>query len=628
LAGLYAVSRCNFLVFHCLTEAFSIIIASAVFALFWNTRRFLESGVYLVVGLGCLFGGLFDLIYVFAYPGMTVFPGAGGDLALQGKTVAQWYVSLSCVGAFPFLRRKVQVSLALFVYGAAAAIALASIFYWRVFPHCYVAGVGITAFERLGLVLSCSAYLTAVVLLFHNRREFDGYVFKCFAAILIVFFVQDFAGAVATDLAVFARTIAHLCQIVALFFVYKAFVEVGLTRPYDLLFRRRQQAAEALEREQQFLQAVLDNVQSGIAACDADGVLTLFNRALQDFHGLPQEPIPAEQWAEHYDLYHADGKTRMAARELPLVRALRGERFHDLEMRIVPKTAPARSFLASAAPLPGADGQPRGAVVVLHDVTELKRAQEIVRLAHDEALQRHQAELAHVARLSVMGELAASLAHELNQPLHAVTNYAYGCICRLQGMPGRDQELILALEQINNEANRAAEIIRRIRAFVQKRKPQFGGVPVNDLIRGTLVLAQTAIERCRARVGLELAEGLPAVSGDPVEIEQVVMNLVLNGLEAMDQTPEPSRLLRIKTWQRDKQTVQVDVCDGGQGIRAEDGERIFEPFFSTKPEGMGMGLAISRSIIQAHAGRLWATANEPRGSAFHFTLPVSEEHDP
>ena len=144
LAGLYAISRHNFLLFHCLTEAFSIAIAIAVFAIFWNTRQYFENGIYLILGFGCLFAGVLDLIYIFAYKGMSVFPGADGNIALQAKTAAQWFVSLSCVGAFPFLRRKINPGLALGVYLALLAIALGTIFYWRVFPDCYREDVGQT----------------------------------------------------------------------------------------------------------------------------------------------------------------------------------------------------------------------------------------------------------------------------------------------------------------------------------------------------------------------------------------------------------------------------------------------------------------------------------------------------
>ena len=357
MLGLYAISRYNFLLFHCLAEAFSIVIAIAVFAIFWNTRQFLENGIYLVIGFGCLFAGLFDLIYIFAYPGMSVFPGGRWEhcparedgCPMVRKPVVRVRLRVSATQDQPE-SRPVRLQ------RARRRSRWGRIFYWRVFPDCYVEGVGQTLFEKTGLAISCSAYLGALVLLVRNRREFDSYVFQLLAATLIVFFVEDLASAVATDMNGSAKTVAHLCQVVALFFVYKAFVEVGLTKPYDLLFRSQQQSAEALERQQQFLEAVLDNAHSGIVACDANGVLTLFNRALREFHGLPQEPIPPGQWAEHYDLFHADGKTRMRTEEIPLFRTLQGEHIHDVEMMIVPKAGPPRTLVAGGEPLRGKDG--------------------------------------------------------------------------------------------------------------------------------------------------------------------------------------------------------------------------------------------------------------------------------
>jgi signal transduction histidine kinase/ActR/RegA family two-component response regulator len=253
LAGLFAVAQYNFLLFHVLAEAYTIIIAIAVYVIFWNTRHLLQNGLYLVVGFGCLFGGIFDIIYVLAHPGMPLFPQVGGNLALQAKTVAQWYVSLSCVGAFAYMHRMLDQTRALLLYGATALIALAAI-YWRVFPDCYREGVGITAFERFGLVISCSAYLVALGLLIRTRHEFDGRVFRVLAATLITFFVQDAVSALAVDLDDWARIVAHMCQVVAISFVYKAFVEVGLRKPYDLLFRRLQRSAEEIRQINKTLQ--------------------------------------------------------------------------------------------------------------------------------------------------------------------------------------------------------------------------------------------------------------------------------------------------------------------------------------------------------------------------------------
>jgi C4-dicarboxylate-specific signal transduction histidine kinase len=272
----------------------------------------------------------------------------------------------------------------------------------------------------------------------------------------------------------------------------------------------------------------------------------------------------------------------------------------------------------------GQDGQILSWFGCATDIEDLKQAQEILEQAHEEQLQRHRAELAHMARLNMMGEMAASLAHELNQPLHAVKNYAYGSICRLRKTPQTDPELVAALEQISEEANRAAAIVRRVRAFVQKREPQLHPVSINRLVEEVVLLAKAEFEQQHGAVVLALSENLPLVLGDPVQIEQVLMNLVHNGLEAMDETPHENRRLSIKTARLGDNSIQVDVGDHGKGIAGVDLEKVFEPFFTTKPEGMGMGLAISRSIIQAHGGRLWATANQGPGCTFHFTLPIGK----
>jgi C4-dicarboxylate-specific signal transduction histidine kinase len=210
----------------------------------------------------------------------------------------------------------------------------------------------------------------------------------------------------------------------------------------------------------------------------------------------------------------------------------------------------------------------------------------------------------------------------LNQPLHAVNNYARGSIRRLQKAPQKDGEIFAALEQISAEANRAAEIVRRVRRFVQKGEPQFSEVRVNRLVEEVVLLAKTELEQRHVRVDLALTDDLPMALGDPIQIEQVLMNLLRNGLEAMEETPQEDRIVCIRSMQYNDDRIQVDVCDAGSGIAGEDLEKLFEPFFTTKPQGMGMGLAISRSIIQAHGGQLWASANHDRGSTFHFTLPV------
>jgi C4-dicarboxylate-specific signal transduction histidine kinase len=164
--------------------------------------------------------------------------------------------------------------------------------------------------------------------------------------------------------------------------------------------------------------------------------------------------------------------------------------------------------------------------------------------------------------------------------------------------------------------------VRRVRRFVEKRDTQFSEVRVNRLVEEVVLLAKTELQQRHARVVLALGDDLPAVLGDSIQIEQVLMNLLRNGLEAMEETPQQDRIVCIRSMRYNDNRIRVDVCDAGSGIAGEDMEKLFEPFFTTKPDGMGMGLSIGRTIIQAHGGQLWASANHDRGSTFHFTLPV------
>ena len=251
------------------------------------------------------------------------------------------------------------------------------------------------------------------------------------------------------------------------------------------------------------------------------------------------------------------------------------------------------------------------------DITDRKDAEQ--------RQQRHEAELAHVARIATMGEMAASLAHELNQPLQAVITYADGSIMRLAKQPDKDEQLVSTLEQISHEANAHGQIIRRIRGFVEKRQPQVSEVLVNELVDDCIRLNHGELERRRIHVVMELGHDLPPLRGDPVQVEQVILNLVRNAMESMDETPDDSRTLSVRSSRDGECAVQVNVCDHGKGIGNEPLEKLFEPFFTTKPEGMGMGLTISRSIVQAHEGRLWASVNGEGGCTFHFTLPAARK---
>jgi C4-dicarboxylate-specific signal transduction histidine kinase len=250
------------------------------------------------------------------------------------------------------------------------------------------------------------------------------------------------------------------------------------------------------------------------------------------------------------------------------------------------------------------------------EVAERKRMQDKV--------QQHRAELAHVGRVSMIGEMAASLAHELNQPLTVISGCAQFCLNNLRGGAATQEKLFDAMEQTVEQAERATKIIGRVRNFIHKEEPGKERIDVNDAIRDIATLLCSDAREHGVEVKLGLADTMLPVDADPIQLQQVVLNLAHNGIEAMTETEAGSRHLYIETHGHGNGGVEVTIRDQGNGIPSEIREHLFDPFVTTKPHGLGMGLSISRSIIEAHGGRLWVATDRTDGSTFHFTLPASE----
>jgi two-component system sensor histidine kinase TtrS len=249
------------------------------------------------------------------------------------------------------------------------------------------------------------------------------------------------------------------------------------------------------------------------------------------------------------------------------------------------------------------------------DITE----QKIVAKQHDE----HQQQLAHVSRVSMMGEMASSIAHELNQPLAAIANYAQGCVRRMSSPNYNPTQIINALENISNQSKRSGDIIKRMRDFVRKGEPNRASTDINLIIQDSVQLANFEARKRGVYVHMQLQKVMPLVLADNIQIEQVVLNLIRNAFEAMDGNSWTRKELIIHSWYNTQiDMVEVAVWDTGHGISNEQRDNLFDAFFSTKPEGMGMGLSISRSIVESHGGHLSANINQVKGTTFRFSLPV------
>jgi len=273
-----------------------------------------------------------------------------------------------------------------------------------------------------------------------------------------------------------------------------------------------------------------------------------------------------------------------------------------------------RRLLQQAVVLRDAEGKVLKFVGTTTDIDDQKRAEE--------ALRQAAAELAHANRVTTMGELSASIAHEINQPVGATLINAGTAARWLARQPPNLEEARQSIDRIISDSNRAADILSRIRDFSKKAVAQKGDLEINEAILEIMTLARAAVSDHGVLVKMQLSEGLPRILGDRIQLQQVTLNLVMNAIEAMSEVVEGSRELLISTGRPESGGVLVSICDSGPGLPQADPERIFEAFYTTKASGMGMGLAICRSIIQNHGGRLWAAANVPRGAIFQFTVPI------
>jgi len=326
-------------------------------------------------------------------------------------------------------------------------------------------------------------------------------------------------------------------------------------------------------------------------------------------HGVPSREAMWER-------VHPDDRdwVRQAARE-----ARRQKRDYAVEHRILLPDGTVRYLEATARFVSSADFE-RFEVVGTHvDVTERKRAQE-----ERERLRQLEADLAHMNRLSMMGELAASLIHEITQPIASARNNARAALNFFDNQPSDLSEIKEALGSVVGDADRAGHIVDRIRDQIKKAPSRRDRFDLNEAINEVVTLARSALTENEVSVQTRLAEGSLPVQGDRVQVQQVTLNLILNAVEAMGSIEAGARELLISTKQSETKGIVVAVGDSGPGIDPEDRERVFQAFYTTKSSGVGMGLSICRSIIEAHGGRLWADANEPRGAVFQFTLSNAE----
>jgi PAS domain S-box-containing protein len=375
---------------------------------------------------------------------------------------------------------------------------------------------------------------------------------------------------------------------------------------FNDITERKQAEVKSRESERRF-RLLAEFIPHHVWTLSPNGALGYWNQRLLDYTGLTPEELRLGCWAALYP----DCVTGVQA---AWEQAWAHGTDYEMEQRVRGRGGNYRRFLCRAVAVRDEQERVVEWVVTNTDVEELRQTED--------ALRTTQGELAHVARVVAMGELTSSIAHEINQPLTVIVANANACQRLLQADVVNVEEIRGAVTDIIAAGQRAAEVIRQIRDLLKNRTPSKVSLDVNELIREAIALIPHVLKKYKITLRTDLAADMPSVLGDRIQLEQVILNLMVNGIEAMVSIDDRLRVLTMRSAADAAGNVLVEVKDSGIGLVITNVEKIFETFFTTKPSGMGMGLSISRSIITSHGGRLWATANvQDHGATFQFCLP-------
>ena len=589
LFGLYMASRYNYLLFHSIAEIFSIIVAVAIFIIAWNSRRFLDNAYFLFLGIAFLFVGALDLLHTLVYPGMEVFPEHGTNTAAQLWVSARYLQSLSLLIAPLIIGRKLRVNLVFLGYGLVGAFVIVSILYWNIFPTCFVEGVGLTIFKKVSEYIISFILVGAILSMYRQRRKFDVVVLRLLFAAIFVTIASELSFTFYESPFGFPNLLGHFLKIAAFYLIYKAIIETGLVKPYDLLFR------DLKLREEQY-RDLYEEAPDAYFSCGVDGIIKRANRSATELLGYRREelvgkPVP--------DLY-ADTPNGKAAAEGVFKRFLSGEEIRDQELEARRADGSTVWVSLSVRPIRDKEGRVVASRSMMVNITEQKKLDQL------------------------KDDFISLVSHELRSPMTVIAGAINTALTEAERLSPEETRQLLkdAAAESESLSNLLANLLELSRVQAQRLVLYSEAIDVKRVI-------QDAVDKIKRQYSarkfvISLPRRLSPVQADPLRLERILYNLLEN---AVKYSP-PGGEVRVSAKPQEEYLV-IGVSDEGIGISPADQEKLFGPFqrLEKRPSGVrgvGLGLMVCRRLVEAHGGHIWVESEPGHGSTFFFTMPLSQ----
>jgi PAS domain S-box-containing protein len=592
--GLYFASWYNYLLFHSIAEIFSILVAFSIFIIAWNARHLLDNNYFVFIGIAFLFIGLLDLAHTLAYTGMGVFPGYGTNLATQLWISARYMQGLSLLIAPLLIGRRLRVNWLLAAYSLVTVLLLVSIFYWQNFPVCFVEGVGLTPFKIVSEYVICLLLAGAIITMWYKRRQFDANVLRFLLAAIVVTIASELAFTLYQDPYGLANLIGHFLKIVAFYLIYKAIIETGLVKPYNLLFRNLKQSEERYRD-------LYEEAPDAYLSVGINGYITRANRRAAELLGYGRVEMVGRPVT---DLYADTPSGKEKARKLSQM-FLAGQEIRDEEMEI--RRADGSNLWASLSVRPIVDGEGRviASRVVVRDITEQRKLDQL------------------------KDDFISLVSHELRNPLTVVMGALNTVLT--EGAHLSEKETRQLLEDAALEAEVLSHLLGNL---LELSRAQAERLVLYTEATDVKKVVQDTVDRIKRqptahKFVVNLPPELPPVHADPLRLERILYNLLENAVKYSPQGGE----IKVTTRLGEEELV-IGVTDQGVGISPADQARLFAPFQrleESRPggvRGVGLGLLVCQRLVEAHGGRIWVESEPGRGSTFFFTLPLNKENQP